>query len=299
MPISAQNDVTVPDPLGQRHVDRVRESPADEAEVFPLLGLGAAENDIDEQSSEPYSQLPAIGVNGSGAPGDGDAHAETGEVSLAPAGDVFALDELLEDFSDPPADVLRQVGDPPLGFDVLTLDGQAAAEHLVREGEQRVATADTRSTTQTPESGSTGLDDPVRMYLREIGRVALLTGEREVELAKAMERGEYLRSLKVRLRNELSSQPDADVIGLEIYRAFRDGWSHVETLLLEAGVFAQTDREYCLSVALPITRFPEDAIVAASTRLESGPGAARGIATATNRRMGAPPSSDSRHVAPA
>jgi RNA polymerase sigma factor RpoD-like protein len=36
------------------------------------------------------------------------------------------------------------------------------------------------------------MDDPVRMYLREIGRVALLTAEGEVVLAKAIELGEQL-----------------------------------------------------------------------------------------------------------
>ena len=36
---------------------------------------------------------------------------------------------------------------------------------------------------------STSLDDPVRMYLREIGHVNLLTAELEVELAKAIEKG--------------------------------------------------------------------------------------------------------------
>ncbi len=35
-----------------------------------------------------------------------------------------------------------------------------------------------------------GIDDPVRMYLKEIGKVDLLTAEEEVELSKRMEQGE-------------------------------------------------------------------------------------------------------------
>ena len=41
----------------------------------------------------------------------------------------------------------------------------------------------------TQGSGAGGSADPVRMYLREIGQVPLLTGPEEVELAKRIERG--------------------------------------------------------------------------------------------------------------
>jgi len=38
-----------------------------------------------------------------------------------------------------------------------------------------------------------GIDDPVRMYLREIGKVSLLTAADEKRLARAMEDGDYIR----------------------------------------------------------------------------------------------------------
>jgi RNA polymerase sigma factor RpoD-like protein len=49
-------------------------------------------------------------------------------------------------------------------------------------------------TPEEPEALSVeiGIDDPVRMYLRDIGKVALLTAEEEVVLAKAIELGEQL-----------------------------------------------------------------------------------------------------------
>jgi RNA polymerase primary sigma factor len=42
-----------------------------------------------------------------------------------------------------------------------------------------------------PDLTDIALDDPVRMYLQEIGQVPLLTAEQEVELAKQMESGDY------------------------------------------------------------------------------------------------------------
>ena len=53
-------------------------------------------------------------------------------------------------------------------------------------------------------------NDPVRMYLRKMGSVCLLTREGEVEIAKRIEQGER-RVLDVLLSSDIAIQ---DIIGL-------------------------------------------------------------------------------------
>ena len=105
--------------------------------------------------------------------------------------------------------------------------------------------------------GGISLDDPVRMYLREIGRVPLLTGEREVGLAKAMERGEYLFQLRaVMVRDDLPEDPVA--VGMAVFRAFRDGWPAVEGVCAAAGPGRTLPpRSVCLQRVLPLTNLPD------------------------------------------
>ena len=66
-----------------------------------------------------------------------------------------------------------------MGIEVT--DGDKDFE-VVEDDEELVATAEAID--------SVSLDDPVRMYLKEIGRVALLRAEQEVEYAKLIEQGD-------------------------------------------------------------------------------------------------------------
>ncbi len=71
-----------------------------------------------------------------------------------------------------------------LGIDILEGDDDAVGGGVpdARPGEEIVAKLDLSVKTPT--------NDPVRMYLKEIGKVPLLTAEQEVSLAKRVEQGE-------------------------------------------------------------------------------------------------------------
>ncbi|MCC7022005.1 MAG: RNA polymerase sigma factor RpoD [Thermomicrobiales bacterium] len=86
-----------------------------------------------------------------------------------------------------------------------------------------------------------------------------------------MERGEYLRLLKARLRHELGTAPEADIVGLEIFRAFCAGWPHVVALLEEGEEVIDPRSARCLNRVLPLTRFSESAIRTAAERCELTP----------------------------
>ncbi len=113
------------------------------------------------------------------------------------------------------------------------------------------------------------LDDPVRMYLREIGRVPLLNAAREVELAKAMERGEYLTRLIERLSATGSVEPTSTEVGMAVYHAFRAGYPIARALWIDA----RPDDEpvkmgEIVDQVLPITSLPGASVKATCERFD-------------------------------
>ncbi|HEY7036724.1 MAG TPA: sigma-70 factor domain-containing protein, partial [Thermomicrobiales bacterium] len=130
---------------------------------------------------------------------------------------------------------------------------------LAEEEESGTASLGLESTNYDIGAGS--LDDPVRMYLREIGRVPLLSAAREVELAAAMERGDYLAAKLAQLSTDYGQPPSADVLGRAIYHAFRQGWPHAEALYNAVhGEGTAPPKSLVLKRVLPLTQVPEEAV---------------------------------------
>ncbi len=100
-----------------------------------------------------------------------DLYSAVNQLVSTDAGDQPELDEILADLESSEADLL--------------VDSRAS-------GGRRGIDRDELGDVEMPTEGSDKTNDPVRMYLREMGTVALLTRDGEIELARRMEHGERI-----------------------------------------------------------------------------------------------------------
>ena len=69
---------------------------------------------------------------------------------------------------------------------------------------------------------SEGIDDPVRMYLREIGKVYLLTADDEKHLARQMEEGIWLRDIEQAYVDAFGHPPSAARVAVTLVEQFAE-----------------------------------------------------------------------------
>ncbi|MCL4535131.1 MAG: RNA polymerase sigma factor RpoD [Bacteroidetes bacterium] len=86
------------------------------------------------------------------------------------------------------------------------------------------------------DAGLESIEDPVRMYLREIGRVSLLTAEDERRLARLMEAGRYLKQLEEDLRRVHGEEPSSVDVLLAVYRRVLHDWDLFPLLVERANL---------------------------------------------------------------
>ena len=186
---------------------------------------GPAEKRMPIRPTAEMVQVPT-GLEAGTAPSDSPSRKSQIDNSPGKPGSVVKEGEdLVEDSGMTASAVMDTISDQDDGWQTgpvagmpagLPGDGYADAE-IAKEGEVREWEAS--------EEKQPGDDDPLRIYLREIGRVKKLTSEGEVDLARKLEERRHLLSLEQAL---LGEEGRSDPVPQKIRQEFNDTWRNVE-----------------------------------------------------------------------
>jgi RNA polymerase primary sigma factor len=128
------------------------------------------------------AQVPAATTEDGGAAEKGPLTAELrGLIELGRKRGYLTQDEILEQFpeAEQNVDEIDRIYSILSGQGIEIVEEAKEAEEKAKEEEEEESDLD-----------GVSIDDPVRMYLKEIGKVSLLTPEQEVDLAQRMEKGD-------------------------------------------------------------------------------------------------------------
>jgi RNA polymerase primary sigma factor len=231
------------------------------------------DTELDEKSADPdASEVSSDDVNGLA-----DLTADDGTIVLSEL--LLELDE--HDDKSAVLEAIISVGDAAIASGaaiqafahVEEPDASALEEaELALESDQEDRSSALEFESVNFDVGDISLDDSVRMYLREIGQVKLLDGQREVELAAAMERAEYLARRRAQLADDFGNPPAPDVLARAIYHSLKQAWIHPRTVYSE--VFSDNAlpaKDVLLSRMLPLSQHPQEAIDLVCKRFDLAP----------------------------
>jgi RNA polymerase primary sigma factor len=160
------------------------------------------------EAPSPALELPTV------VPPD-EAIVEAGDASF---GDVYArlADTVTVDGANPPAMASSQ------------LWGEEPDEDEIEADIAKAAALDTQE----------GVDDPVRMYLREIGKVYLLSSADEKRLARKMEEAKHLDTLERQWMDERGRPPTGHEVLFTLIEQYADAQKCVRFISRELGIKA-------------------------------------------------------------
>jgi RNA polymerase primary sigma factor len=122
-----------------------------------------------------------------------DSVAKPGETEVDHDEDGFSGDSKLDEDEELEEDILV-----PMGPSKSKVGGSVGVLSVVEPSDSEIweEEAEAKELEETGLDLEEMIDDPVRMYLREMGRVSLLSAREEKELARKMEEGKFIRGIE-------------------------------------------------------------------------------------------------------
>ncbi len=150
-----------------------------------------------------------------------------------------SADILSEASEDRIAEVFSRLADTVAVLDSAHGNGAVAVEPWVDAEKAEVEDGELDKEIIPPEEQE-GIDDPVRMYLREIGKVYLLSGADEKRLARQMEEAKHIDAIEKRWLDQKNRLPSGQELLLSLIDEYHQSRKCVKFICKDLGVKAGT-----------------------------------------------------------
>ncbi len=157
--------------------ERIISKPEPEATAAPV-----EENLVEQEAPESVSDSPLLDMNDAAVKRLIKLAKARGFVTLDELNSVLPSDEVTSDQIEDVYAMLTEMG-------ITVVESEEESETVVAKVEEEISTSTELMKVDAPKLPADRTDDPVRMYLREMGAVELLSREGEIAIAKRIEAG--------------------------------------------------------------------------------------------------------------